>query len=118
VWLVLQPSPPSPSGRPPQGKWYARRRVYDIHKRCIAMLTAAVWCWCAQLNYAQLFKAGGIAQVVSSPSGEFLDCNEMFSQMSGFPREEITKFTMFHLTPPSQLPSMYQCVLASRCLHG
>ena len=63
-----------------------------------------------QLNYREIFRSGGIAQVVSSPSGEFLDCNDMFSTMSGFPRTEITKYTMFHLTHPSQLPDLYRSV--------
>lgn len=62
------------------------------------------------LNYREIFRSGGIAQVVSSPSGEFLDCNDMFSSMSGFPRTEITKYTMFHLTHPSQLPDLYRSV--------
>ena len=62
------------------------------------------------MDYANIFRGGGIAQVVTSPSGEFLDCNEMFSEMSGFKRSEITSYTMFHLTAPSQLPSLYQYV--------
>eukprot|EP01138_Halocafeteria_seosinensis_P013209 gb/GECG01013491.1/.p1 GENE.gb/GECG01013491.1/~~gb/GECG01013491.1/.p1 ORF type:complete len:382 (+),score=45.84 gb/GECG01013491.1/:1-1146(+) len=57
----------------------------------------------AALDYHSLFVAEGLPKAVASLSGKFLDCNAMFTWLTGYSRDKLTSLSFFDLTPEREL---------------
>ena len=62
------------------------------------------------IDYRSVFLSGGFAQAIAGLDGQFLDCNHMFTVLTGYTKEELMTRTMFSLTSPDEMQRTFSYV--------
>lgn len=58
-------------------------------------------------DYRFIFNSCGTGMAIASMGGAFIDCNELFCQLSSFSRQEICSLTIFNLTARQDLQEAF-----------
>jgi len=59
-------------------------------------------------DYRFVFNSCGVGIAVASMGGAFLDCNQLFCQLSGFSKQELCSLTIFNLTSRNDLQQAFE----------
>jgi PAS domain S-box-containing protein len=57
----------------------------------------------ARSDYQMVFDSCGVGMAVTSMSGTFVDCNQLFCHLSGYSKKELCSLTLFSLTAKKDL---------------
>jgi len=64
----------------------------------------------AAVDYRRLFERSGVAQAIAGMDGSILDCNQRFTDISGYSRDEIRTRSIFNMTPAADLQRTFEIV--------
>jgi len=59
-------------------------------------------------DYRFIFNSCGVGMAIASMGGALIDCNQLFSQLSGYTKQELCSLTIFNLTARSDLQQAFE----------
>lgn len=71
----------------------------SVKQECPLEIEKAV----ARSDYQLVFNSCGVGMAVTSMSGTFVDCNQLFCHLSGYSKKELSSMTLFSLTAKRDL---------------
>jgi len=63
------------------------------------------------INFEDMFHSCNIGLGVAALDGRFLDCNEVFEQVSGYSKEELKNSSLFHLLSNNAMDDVYRVLV-------
>ena len=61
-------------------------------------------------DYRFVFNSCGVGMAIASMGGAFIDCNQLFSQLSNYTKQEICSLTIFNLTARQDLQHAFDLI--------
>mmetsp|Transcript_7252 Transcript_7252/g.15181 ORF Transcript_7252/g.15181 Transcript_7252/m.15181 type:complete len:933 (-) Transcript_7252:393-3191(-) len=61
-------------------------------------------------DYKYVFNNSSVGMAIASMGGAFVDCNEIFCQLSGYTREEVCSMTIFNMTSRDDLQHAFELI--------
>lgn len=61
-------------------------------------------------DYKNVFNACSVGMAIASMGGAFIDCNQLFLELSGYSKQEILGLTIFNLTSKEDLQSAFDLI--------
>lgn len=61
-------------------------------------------------EYQFIFNACGVGMAIASMGGAFIDCNQLFSQLTNYSKQEVCSMTIFNLTARQDLQHAFDLI--------
>lgn len=61
-------------------------------------------------DYRYIFSSCGVGMAIASMGGAFIDCNQLFSQLSNYTKQELCSLTIFNLTSRQDLQHAFDLI--------
>jgi hypothetical protein len=61
-------------------------------------------------DYKCIFNASGVGMAIASMGGAFMDCNNLFSRLSNYSKQELCALTIFNLTARNDLQRSFDLI--------
>jgi hypothetical protein len=61
-------------------------------------------------DYKSIFNASGVGMAIASMGGAFMDCNNLFSRLSNYSKQELCALTIFNLTARNDLQRSFDLI--------
>ena len=61
-------------------------------------------------DYRKIFNSCGVGMAIASMGGAFIDCNELFCQLSQYTKQELCSMTIFNLTSREDLQNAFDII--------
>ena len=64
----------------------------------------------AEHEYRFVFNSCAVGMAIASMGGAFIDCNQLFTQLSGYTKQEVCAMTIFNLTSQEDLQQAFDLI--------
>lgn len=66
-----------------------------------------------QLSYQEVFRASNVPQLIATPAGRIVACNDFFFRVTGLTPKDVKKITIFSMVQVDQLSTLFDLVADS-----